>query len=265
MTYISNKDYHLSLALSRIEDQYGDIVSIDNKKKSLIKFGQNESVGTTSTTIMQLATGVHEILVASNLITSVVSSSASDTGSFYYEGHTISGSDASFSGVTNGTNLTGQTIKTLDTALFRITRARMLTSPAVGTIYFYEGGAVSGGVPTDLTKVHTIIKAGDVQTQKASTTTSSSDYWFIDSFTASVLKKTASFAQFRIESKPITGTLWYPQTQWVSVSNSSGTVQINLPEILIIPKNYDVRLVAIADGAGTHLSGGMSGWLGAIV
>lgn len=52
---------------------------------------------------------------------------------------------------------------TLPTALFRSSRAR-LASPAAAAIYFYEGGTRTN------TNTHLVIPAGEIQTQKASTT-----------------------------------------------------------------------------------------------
>lgn len=57
---ISKSDNYYFLvhhALEVIEDTYGDAVSVDLKKKDLLKFGRNEAVGTTEATIMTLPAG----------------------------------------------------------------------------------------------------------------------------------------------------------------------------------------------------------------
>lgn len=262
-------DWRLTYAEQQIKDTYGDTVSINKKLKPLRKFGTNAVVGTTRATVMTLPTGVtDETLPTEDVAISMSSSSGSDTDNnlTLFEGHTSSGTDLTFSTVSNvGISLTGQTAAPLSLSRTRITRAR-LTLPAVGDIYFYETGtALSSGVPTDLTKVHMMIPAGEIQTQKASTAVSAVDYWIITNFTAGVLEKTAAYAQVRVEIKPWTTTTdsWYPATEWLTVASGGGTrnlLESNDP-YLIVPKNHDVRLTAIADGASTPITGGMAGFL----
>ena len=46
--------------------------------------------------------------------------------------------------------------------------------------------------------------------------------------------------KFRIEAKPVADTYYFPLTQWVGVSDASGTVDLlDGNEFVIIPKNYD--------------------------
>lgn len=258
----------LQHAIDVVKSTYGDTVSINAKNKDLRKWGINLNVGTSAASIMTLAgSEVAETFVSTNAITTAISDSGSDTQNIVlHEGHTISAGDLTFFADTTVQALTGTTPITLNTAGARNTRAR-LSSPAVGNIYFYEGGSVMAGVPDDDAEVHMIIPAGEIQTQKASTAISSVDYWFITGATCSVLEKTASWVQARIEIKPITATYFYPITQWVGVSDNSGTINLlgqNDP-FLIIPPNHDVRLVAIADNASTPVAGGMQGPLGLIV
>ncbi len=86
------QDYNIYHAIDIINDTYGVNVSVENKKKDLLKFGRNPLVGTTRATIMDLPTGVlHETYVSTNAITTISSSSTSDTRQVTVEGHTISG------------------------------------------------------------------------------------------------------------------------------------------------------------------------------
>jgi hypothetical protein len=114
-----------------------------------------------------------------------------------------------------------------------------------------------------------MIPAGEIQTQKASTSVSASDYWVITNFTAGVLEKTAAYAQVRVEIKPWTTTTnsWYPITEWLTVASGGGTRNLLEPNdpYLIVPKNHDVRLTAIADGASTPITGGMAGFLALVI
>lgn len=250
-------------ALSRIYTTYGDIVSVKNKGKSLVKWGENDNIGTSRATVMTLPTGiVGETLLSANSITSVSSSSGSDTQDIILvEGHTISGTNLTFNSDVAGVTLTGQTTATLNNAIARATMAR-LESSAVGDIYFHEGGAVTGGVPNDLTTVHMMIPAGEIQTQKASTAISSIDYWLLTSLSFGILEKTGSYAKCRVEIKPTDGSVdWYPIMAWLSVTDSSGEIIKYLKPYKIIPPNHDVRVSAIANTSSVHVIAGMDGFL----
>ena len=257
-------DYRVKHAEEVIRDTYGQSASVDSKKKDLRKWGENTEVGTALTSIMTLPTGITaETYISTNGITTIVSTSASDTQNItFYEGNTISGSDLTFVNDSTVTALTGQTGVTLNTPVARITRAR-LSSPAVGTIYFYEGGTTTAGVPDDLSTVHMIIPAGEMQSQKAATSISSNDYYIISGATATVLEKTSAWAQVRIEIKPVSESNYFPITEWVGVSDSSGSVPLihNGDPFLIVPSNHDVRLAAKANTSGIHVAGGMIGYL----
>lgn len=66
-------------AINEIKVQYGDTVSVSDKGKTLRKFGRNTAVSTSTTTIMTLpGSELHETMITTNGVTSVVSSSASD-------------------------------------------------------------------------------------------------------------------------------------------------------------------------------------------
>lgn len=264
-------DYRLRHAIDIIADTYGDTVSVDEKKKDLRKWGRNTAVGTSRATVMTLPTGVlAETLPTEDIALSVSSSSGSDTTQTVtlLEGHTSTGTNLTFSSVNPAAALTGQTAASLGISRTRLTRAR-LSLPAVGDIYFYETGTtLSSGVPTDTSKVHMMIPAGEIQTQKASTAVSSVDYWIITGAKAGVLSKTSAWAQVRIEIKPWTSTTnsWYPITEWIAVSDASGTISLfgSDEPYLIVPKNYDVRMSAIANTAGIDVTGGMIGYLAVV-
>ena len=266
---IVDYDIFIKHAINSILRDYGDKVSVDAKSKDLLKFGENTLVGTSRATVMNLPSGIlHETMLSSNGVTHVVSSSGSDTQTLeFYEGQTISGGNFTFVNEDNsgsGITLTGQTPVELPTAMARTTRAR-LSSAAVGTIYFYEGGTIMSGVPDDSDQVHLIVPIGDTQSQKAATSISNSDYWVITQMTGSILKKTASFADFRIEIKEASDTRWYPISQKIAVSTSSGTIEIDFKPYLIVPKNHDVRLTVLADTSSVHCAGGVRGFLATVI
>lgn len=252
-------------AIQQIKDVYGDIVSINKKKKTLLKFGRSSQVQTTATTLMTLPTGTfNETYVASNLITTVSSSSSSDSSqTLTIEGHTISGSDLTF--VTQTAALMGTSQVTLSTALARVTRAYVSSgsSDLVGTIYVYEDDTNAvAGVPDTDSGVHLMIPAGRNQSEKASTSLSSQDYWIITQLTAEMLTKANSFADVELQIR-VVGSVFREQFT-LSVSDSHRGV-INLDPPIIVSKNSDVRLVGIADTNGRDVSGTINGYLAIIV
>jgi hypothetical protein len=67
-------------AINEIYETYGDIVSVDAKRKSLNKFGRNNVVGTSFETLSEFQGATsNETFVTSNLIDSISSSNMSDT------------------------------------------------------------------------------------------------------------------------------------------------------------------------------------------
>lgn len=95
MAYIQNKNTNILHAIDVIEDTYGDVVSVDQKKKDLNKFGFTDQCQTTSTEIQRLPSGTYnETDIYRNLITTISSDNASDTIDVTIEGHTV-GTDQS--------------------------------------------------------------------------------------------------------------------------------------------------------------------------
>lgn len=268
MSYFGNTidtDTLIQQAIDEVSSSYSDTVSVKQKKKSLHKWGENLQVGTSRATVMTLKSGVtDETLLSSNGITSFSSDSGSDTTQnlALVEGHTISGSNLTFSVSTPASSLTGTTNASLPVNLARITRAR-LSAPAVGNIYFHEGNSTSGVSPD--AETHLIIPAGEIQSQKASTAISQSDYWFISRLSIGILEKTGSYIKARIEIKPVaSGQDWYPLTTWFVATDSSGTVVKDFSPYKIVPKNYDVRVSALANTGSVKVVAGLDGFLASV-
>ena len=250
-----------------IKHDFHDDISVDEALLPLLKFGESELVGTSKATVMTLPSGIdNETLSAdSNNITSVVSSSGSDTGTIVVSGQYFSGTDL-INYTSGDITLTGQTAVVLPTALARVNRAYTTSAATmVGDVAFYQGGGITGGSPDDDDQVHMILQAGEAQTQKTATSIASTDYWLVSRLTATVLEKTAAWAQVRIEMKAAASSIWYPVTQYIGVSDASGTVQVQFDQLKVIPKNHDVRMVAKADGVSTHIAGGIDGWIASII
>lgn len=222
---------------------FGDEVSIQNKSKSLIKFGKSGEL-TTGSLQTVWTVGGNETYISTNSIDSISSSSALDTEVIYIEGHTVTGTgtDQQFTFVTQTVQLNGQTRVALPTPLARTSMAYNDNGTSlVGRVVVYENTALTGGVPTDATKIHLDIPAGLQESFKAATTFSDSDYFILTGGFGSVSLKQDGAADFYLEVRP-PGKV-FRQVAAISATNA-GPWQINLDPAVIVPKNYDVRVRA---------------------
>lgn len=262
MAYSPNKDWEIKYAEDRILADYGDVVSVENKAKGLLKFGRNPSVGSATTGYTIWNNGQDEenetyVAANTNSIDTISSTSASDTMEFTVEGHTESGGNKT--SVTQTVTLTGTTKATLTTPLNRVNRAYNSSGTnLVGDVYIYEDTAISGGKPTDTTKIHARIAMEKNQTEKAATALSSVDYWIITGFRGSIVEKAAANADIELQIR-LPGGVFRPREE-VTASNAHNGVFLFKP-YLIVPPNSDIRLVAVADGANTDISGSIQGYL----
>lgn len=252
-------DPRIVQAINVIYDQYGDVVSVDLKKKNLLKFGRSAQVQTSLTTLMTLPSGTYnETYVSDNLITHVSSSNNSDTGEMVLEGHTISGGILTF--VTQTVTLAGNTKTQLTTPMARCTRMYNNTSSDwAGDVYAYEDVAAASGVPGTASAVHCMIPAGRNQSHKASTSVSGIDYWLVAEANAALLTKASAFAEVAIESR-VVGKAFRDLTTIAATDNDH-----HFDPFVIIRKNSDVRMRALADQAGRDVSGFMNGYLATVV
>lgn len=252
----------ISHAITTIRSNYGDDVSIKAKRKGLLKFGSNAAVGTNADgyTLMTLAGSErHESYVSDNLITHFASSDASDDQEIVIEGHTISGNILTFQ--TQTVTLNGTTKTALDTPLARVTRLyNNGSTDFAGTIYVARDVTFTDGVPQTDSAVHLIVDSGN-QSEKASTSLSSTDYWIVTKIYADVLKKTAGFADVQLQVRTV-GKVFRSVARFAS--SSGRHEELTFMPYLVIPKNSDVRLVAVAD-ATAEVSGGIHGFLAKVV
>ena len=259
MTYLSNKDPLVEHAIQIIAADYGANVTLEAKNKDLIKFGRNQLVQTTKSTLMTLPSGQsNETYITTNGITTVSSTSTVDAQPITVEGHTVDGS-GNFTFATQSLTLTGQTQATLTTSLARVTRAYNTGSLDLsGTIYFYRPGGSSAGVPTTAVNVHMMIAPGLNNTEKASTTLSNDDYWVITNFYADCLEKTATFGIVHLEIRLKGGVF---RNKLDRSCNDTNHVFHQLKPFIIVPPNSDVRLRVSASASNKDFSGGISGFL----
>ncbi len=240
-------------AKQNIFADFGDNVSLVAKNKDLIKYGRNQDVETAIATLMTLPDTIdNETYVSTNIITTIISSSGSDTNTVQVEGHTISGTDLKF--VVQSATLNGQTGVTLGTALARCTRVfNTSATDMVGVIAVSENDTFSSGVPDTPAGVHLMVRAGENQSEKASTSISSVDYWVITHMNCDMLTKAASFAEVDLEIR-LSGKVFRPVVDISCSDSHAGLVQF--APYIIVPSNSDVRLRAISDSASGRDVGG---------
>ena len=253
----------LAQAVRVIESTYGDTVSIEQKAKSLLKFGQNTSLGTTQETIW--LRGGHETYPTTNAIDTVSSDDNGDTQSIVVEGHTISNGELTF--VSQSVTLTGQTKATLSTPMARANRMyNNGNTDFAGTVYVYEDDTVVGGVPQTLANIHLQSEGANNQSLKAATSLSNLDYWIITQWDAFVNERTTAAVDFAIQTREVGTTNKVFRSRVTGTAASTGpSVNILFDPPMIIPKNHDVRVVGTASTANVSCESFINGYLAIVV
>lgn len=267
-------DPRVSAAEREILSTYGDTVSVRNKAKSLNRFGENRTVGTSFETVAEFqGTTANETFVTTNIVDSIVSSSASDTSqTIRIEGHTVDGS-GNLTFVVQDAALNGQTEVTLTTPLARCTRmyvkatgtAFSFPTALVGQVVVYDNtGGITAGVPNTAAATKCLILAGETQSRKCATAISSVDYWIITEAYVGVGVAGGSAARViaRIERRDVAnGGAWRPIGSDIVIPIGQPLGPVQFDPFLIIPKNHDVRLVARVDANTASVYGEVNGYL----
>lgn len=257
-------DGRLVQAEREIYRTFGEEVSVHQKAKSLIKFGKSAALTTGSFQTIWTVGG-NETYVSTNTIDSISSSSASDQEEIYIEGHTVSGTgrDQKFTFVAQTVTLNGQTRVALPIPLARVSMAYNNNgTPLVGRVTVYENTALTGGVPTDVSKIHIDIPLGLQESFKAATTFSDNDYYICTGGFGSVSLKQDGAVDFYLEIREA-GKV-FRQVAAISATNSSPWT-IDLDPAVIIPKNCDVRIRAETSANGVVVFGSFKGYLAKVV
>lgn len=279
------QDQKVRQAINEVLSAYGDTVSVEAKAKSLYKFGRNRTVGTSWETVAeQQSTEANETFVSTNIIDSIVSSNAGDTQTITVEGHTIDAS-GNLTFVSQNIALTGQTPATLTTPLARATRAFVAPSgtfnspPAAlaGNVSVYDDtDGESSGVPTTASATKLLIIAGETQSEKAATSISQTDYWFIGYFAAGigvsggnaaigVSGGNAARVTVRMETRDVpNGGVWRPMGVDVALVVGQPAPPVPFPALRIVPKNHDWRIVAKSDANTAEVFAEAGGVLAAV-
>ena len=246
---------------------YGDRISVAAKGKTLIKYGRNDNVGTSSDryTVQQFqGSEQNETYVSSNIIDRIVTDDNTYTGTVSVEGHTISGNDLTF--VIQQVTLNGHTPVALTTPLARATRIFGLSAPMTAgeKIYVFEDNATTNGVPDDASKTHVLIEEGFNKTQKCSTSISKDDYWLVTLFYGGVLNKASRAIDIRLEVRPV-GGVFAVESEKSASSDGSANFDLASPPILIVPPNTDIRCTTVSSGVSTEVYAGIGGYLASII
>lgn len=262
-----SSDARIRYAEQIIADTYGDTVSVAQKKKSLLKFGKNVDLDTAWETVW--VQGGDETYVTTNAIDTISSSNAGDTQQVFIEGHTVAGTgtSATFTFVTQTATLNGQNKVVLTTPLARVSRMYNTgTTAFAGDIYTYEDDTLTGGVPNTASKIHLKIlgSAGDTQSFKAATTFSNTDYFICTGGFASINKATSAAVDFEFQVRTV-GSVFRPVARISLNSTGATTQQINFDPYVVVPKNADVRVRAIASVNNCEVNASFQGYLALVI
>lgn len=252
----------VAAAVREVERYQGILLDPVTKSKSLKKFGERLALGTSRATVWE-SPAENETYLSSNGITHVVSSDVDDDQVLKYEYHTISGGEFSF-GVGTVT-LNGRTAVELPTATARVSRAYNSSGTLLqGAVSFYEGGAITNGVPNDNDEIHATITAGHQSTNKAATTISKDDYYLVTDFHADILKTNSVRAAVELEIREQGGVF---RPAFESGVNAAGTSSLYLPfdPVIIVPCNADIRVTAVGSTGNIEISAYFSGFLASII
>ena len=272
----NTQDEWVNFALRQVFSDYGHYVSTHKKSKGLGKFGRTRNADAdVKTTVADFqGTVVNETFVTTNIIDAAISTSANDTGIITVEGHTIDG-DGNLTFVVQDVTLTGQTKKALTTPLARATRAYVkngtFASPAsdlqgVVSIYDDTGGQTAGGVPSvaAATKLRIRGDLGLNQSEKAATSISANDYYFIHKVSCGLNKtsgNTVAAGDFDLEVRQLGGVWRSVGMELILRTDSLPSDTVVFEPYIIIPPNSDVRLVVSTNTANTVAAGRFSGVL----
>ena len=242
------------LAIDEIFQTYGHRVIIN--RKSLKKYGRNESVGTTEEDITTL--GGTENYLTSNGIDSISSSDNSDTIEVSYEGVTISGSVLTFASDT--VTLSGQTRVALPTPLRSCTRMR--GSPA-GSVYVYENSSITAGVPDNLALAHNVLVPGDNTSLRAATSIQSTNYFLMTNYWSSMGKAGGSAAaDIRLKTRVLGQDFHTDEVRSISLSKD---IRHHFRPFFIIPPNSDIDITGEASTGTLDISAGFEGFFADII
>ena len=257
-----------------VSDTIGYTYSIEDKKKTLGKFGRtvNADSGVRTTVATFQGSVVNETFTTTNSVDALVSDNGANSGPVTIEGHSIDG-EGNLTFRIQTVSLDGQTPVALSTPLARCTRIYRtpgtFASPAVeltGNVYVYDSaraGGASGGTPNDATATKCMIPDGFQQSQKCATSISQNDAWILTQITTGIERGGGGGSvsvDVTVEQRTL-GGVWLPLGSFLTVTSASPEVNISADPAPIILPNSDVRLVAVSDTNNTTVEGNIRGYL----
>lgn len=265
----AREDPYLALARHQAASD-GYNVSFWQKRKALRKFGRtiNADSGTKTEVAIFQDNLVSETYATTNTIDSVISSSTSDTTDVQVQGHYLDGNGDWIFHVQTVT-LQGRTAVPLTQPLVRGTRLQNAGAvDFVGNIYLYDATLATGttlGVPDVATATKVMIRAGENQSEKCSTTISGGDVWAITFVSVSASRGNATVTvDYEVEYRR-KGGVWLPLGLEGTVrSSGAGRAVDELRPVPVIYPNSDVRLVVTTNADNTICSGRIAGILGSV-
>lgn len=250
-------DYRLRHAIYQVYSDTGRDIWV--KPKALTKFGRNDDHDNDATFETVWQRGGHETLISTNGIDTISSSNAGDDQTVTIEGHTISGTDLTFSVQT--ATLDGQNKVTLATPLARTTRMYNTgTTDFAGTIYVYEDDTVLLGVPQTAANIHLQTSGSNNQSLKCSTSISSTDYWLITQVGIMANRQGSTSIDGRLQLAEV-GKVWRTRFPISAGSNGETFSTIQLDPVLIVPPNHDVRMIAASSANNASVGAFIGGYL----
>lgn len=267
-------------AIREVYETYGDVVSVYEKRKSLLKFGQNVNVGTSEATIMEFAgSEVTETYSTSNDVDSFSCTDASFTGQVVIEGHYFVGNLLVFH--VQIVTADGQNRVALSQSLARVTRVECydettFSTPSTDVCYVYKNGSLTGGVPDTTSDVRCLMTARERQSKKSATSISATDYAFVTSIYADVNKKTSASVDVRFKTRELNldagmstkgRKIGGMKTKTIRSLNTAGKdgFDFDYEPFFIVPKNSDMEMTAEASNTAVSVSAGIGILLAKVV
>jgi hypothetical protein len=123
-------------------------------------------------------------------------------------------------------------------------------SDFVGTVYVYQDGAITAGVPNDPTTIHLTVNPEDNQSLKAALSTCYDEFLILTELTVSVNKtNSAAVVDFAIQIRP-QGNV-FRTTYTAVVASANGSRQLSFRQPILVPPNSDIRVVATSNANNT--------------
>lgn len=235
------QDPWVMYAINQIKEQYGVVVSVDQRAHGLLKFGRGTLTAMgVSETVWQR--GGDETYAIANTIDTISSSDVDDTEEMYIMGQKLDG-NGDFVFVEQTKVLDGQNKVVLDTPLIRADRLRNANGVDLeGTVYCYEDDTIVLGVPQTSAKIHVQTVDGENHSLKGAVSIAANEFWLISQLYAAVNEKTAASAGFdfelRLKDKVFTVILTG------GASSDGAAFNPRFAPYLVVPGNSDVRAVA---------------------